>query len=58
MIRFPENHQCETCRTVENVCEKYNMSLPESCLVEGRTVINFADTQCLTYPDLDKCDAL
>jgi hypothetical protein len=54
MIRYPVGG----CGSVVEVCEEHNMTLPESCIVEGRTIINFPDIQCITSPDLEKCDAL
>jgi hypothetical protein len=58
MIRYPERHTREACGYVQDVCEKYNMSLPESCFVEGRSIVNFPSVNCLTNPDNDDCDIL
>jgi hypothetical protein len=57
-IRYPDKHTEEACGRVQDVCKKYNMSLSESCFVDGRTIINFPDGTCLTNPDHIKCNVL
>jgi hypothetical protein len=59
MIRYPERGIApEACGYVEDVCKEYNMSLPESCFVDGRSIVNFPDVRCLTNPDNDNCDLI
>jgi hypothetical protein len=58
MIRYPDSYTREGCGNVEDVCKKYNMSLTESCFVEGRTIVDFPNTTCLTNPDQKRCELL
>lgn len=59
MIRYPDRHVgSEVCGYVEDVCKKYNASLTESCFVEGRTIVDFPNTTCLTNPDQKRCELL
>ena len=58
MIRYPSDRAApavEACGDTEDVCKKYNMSLPESCIVDGRSIIDFPTADCLIYPDHDNC---
>jgi hypothetical protein len=58
MIRYPERYGREACGSIEDVCRQYNASLKESCFVEGRTIVNFPNTSCLTNPDSTRCNLL
>jgi len=55
MIRYPAKHPAEACGDVEDVCKKYNMSLTESCFVDGRSIVDFPTEMCLVNPDMERC---
>jgi hypothetical protein len=58
LCRYPSDRAApavEVCGDTEDVCKKYNMSLPESCIVDGRSIIDFPTADCLIYPDHDNC---
>jgi hypothetical protein len=57
MIRYPTDRAAvvEACGDVEDICKKYNMSLTESCFVDGRSIVDFPTEMCLVNPDMERC---
>jgi hypothetical protein len=54
VIRYPSAEK-EACGQTEDICKKYNASLPESCIIEGRPIQDFPTSNCISNPDQDNC---
>jgi hypothetical protein len=52
MVRYPD---FTACGYEEYVCEKHNLT---SCTVDGRSLVNFPNEDCLTQPDNKRCAIL
>jgi hypothetical protein len=57
-IRYPSDRvggKGEACGQTEDICKKYNQTLPESCFIEGRSIVGFPTSHCISNPDQDNC---
>ena len=48
IIMYADN---KGCGDTQDVCKVDNESLPQSCFVEGGTIVDFPNESCLTNPD-------